>query len=164
MKKIWIAILLVVSLGTACLAADKVEAPESCKHCGMDRTKFAHSRMVVTYSDGIIGTCSINCVVTEMKESEGKEVKSFQVADYNTKKLINAKTAAWVIGGSKKGVMTPVAKWAFADKKDADAFIKVNGGKPASFDEALKMVEKEHADKAHNRKPHEHKGHGDHKM
>ena len=109
MKQIWIAILLVLSLGTACLAADKIEAPDSCKHCGMDRAKFAHSRMVVTYTDGSsTGTCSINCVATDMKES-GKEVASFQVADYNTKKLIDAKTAAWVIGGTKKGVMTRVA-------------------------------------------------------
>ena len=38
--------------------------------------------------------------------------------------------------------MTPVAKWAFANKKDADAFIKANGGKPATFDEALKAAEK----------------------
>jgi len=86
------------------------------------------------------------------------------VADYNTKKLIDAKSAAWVIGGTKKGVMTPVAKWAFADKKEADAFIKANGGKPATFGEALKAAEKELSDKTQSKKPQEHKGHGDHKM
>jgi nitrous oxide reductase accessory protein NosL len=160
MKKLWLAILLVISLGTICLAADKVEAPDACKQCGMDRTKFGHSRMVVTYTDGSsAGTCSINCVVNDMNESKGKQVKSFQVADYNTRKLTDAKTAAWVIGGSKRGVMTPVAKWAFADKKDAAAFIKQNGGKPATFDEALKAAEKENS-----KDPHEHNGHDDHKM
>lgn len=165
MKKLWIAILLVLALGTVGLAADKVEAPDACKHCGMDRTKFAHSRMVATYPDGSsAGTCSLNCVVTDMKAAKGKAVKSFQVADYNTKKLTDAKTAAWVIGGTKKGVMTPVAKWAFADKKDADVFIKANGGKPATFNEALKAAEMEQADKPQSKKPQEHKGHGDHKM
>lgn len=165
MKKFWIAVLLVLSLGTVCLAADKVEAPDACKQCGMDRTKFGHYRMIVTYTDGSsTGTCSINCVVTDMSKNKGKSVKSFQVADYNTRKLTDAKSAAWVIGGSKKGVMTAVAKWAFADKKDADAFIKANGGIPASFDEALKAAEKEQVDKAQSRKPQEHKGHGDHKM
>ena len=161
MKKLWIAVLLVLSLGTVCQAAEsKVEAPVSCVHCGMDRTKFGHSRMIVTYSDGSsAGTCSLNCVVTDLLKVKGKTVKSFQVADYNTKKLIDAKTAAWVIGGSKRGVMTPVAKWAFADKKDAEAFIKANDGKPATFDEALKAAEKEHADKA-ARKQTDHKGHG----
>jgi nitrous oxide reductase accessory protein NosL len=165
MKKLWISVLLIMSLGTVCMAADKVEAPAECKHCGMDRTKFAHSRMVVTYVDGSsTGTCSINCVVIDMKESKTKEVKSFQVADYNTRKLIDARTAAWVIGGSKRGVMTPVAKWAFADKKDAEAFIMANGGKPATFDDALKAAEKEQADKAHNMKTRGHREHGDHKM
>ena len=163
MKKLWIALLLVLSLVTVCLASEKVEAPDSCKHCGMDRTKFAHSRMVVTYTDGSTGTCSINCVVTDLKEAK-KEVKSFQVADYNSKKLTDAKTATWVIGGSKKGVMTKTAKWAFAEKSDADAFIKANGGKLASFDEALKAAEKDEAERSKNMKPKEHSGHGDHKM
>ncbi len=163
MKKLWIALMLVLSLGTVCLAADKVEAPDSCKHCGMDRTKFAHSRMVVTYTDGSsAGTCSINCVVTDLKEAK-KEVKSFQVADYNTKKLIDAKTATWVIGGSKKGVMTRVAKWAFAEKAGAAAFIKANGGKLATFEEVRKAAEDDAADRSNGKKHQEHTGH-DHKM
>lgn len=165
MTKLWIAMLLVLSLGTVCFADGKVEAPDACAHCGMDRTKFAHSRMIVTYTDGSsTGTCSLNCVVTDMKSAQKKTVKSFQVADYNTKKLNDAKTAAWVIGGSRKGVMTKEAKWAFADKKDADAFIKVNGGKHATFADALKAAEGEYAEKAKSRKPQEHKGHGEHKM
>jgi copper chaperone NosL len=163
MKKLWIAVLLVLSLGTVCLAAEtKVEAPDACVHCGMDRTKFGHSRMIVTYTDGSsAGTCSLNCVVTDMSKNKGKTVKSFQVADYNTRKLIDAKTATWVIGGNKRGVMTPVAKWAFADRKDADAFVKADGGKLATFDEALKATEKEQADRA-AKKQADHKGH-DHK-
>lgn len=164
MKKLWIALALVLSLGTVCLAADKVEAPDSCKHCGMDRTKFSHSRMVVTYSDDTsTGTCSINCVVTDLKATK-KEVKTFQVADYNSRKLTDARSAFWVIGGNKKGVMTKVAKWAFAEKADAEAFIKANGGTLATFDEALKAAEKDEADRAKSMKPHDHKGHGDHKM
>jgi nitrous oxide reductase accessory protein NosL len=125
----------------------------------MDRTIFAHSRMVVTYSDGSSsGTCSINCIVTDMKASKDKKVKSFQVGDYTTKKMTDAKTATWVIGGKKKGVMTIVAKWAFADKKGAEAFIKENGGKMATFDEVLKATENELANNS------QHKGHGEHKM
>jgi len=157
MKKLWLAVLMILSLGTVCLAADKVEAPDACVHCGMDRTKFGHSRMIVTYGDGSsAGTCSLNCVVTDMSKNKGKSVKTFQVADYNSRKLIDAKSAAWVIGGSKRGVMTPVAKWAFANKKDADAFIKANGGKAATFDEALTAAENERADKTQSRKSHEH--------
>jgi len=159
MKKFWLAVAMLFAVSAVCLAADtKVEAPADCKHCGMNRTQFAQSRMVVTYQDGSTGTCSINCVVVDMKANKGKEVKSFQVGDYDSKKLIDAKTATWVIGGKKKGVMTPVAKWAFAEKSGAEKFIKTTGGKLATFDDVLKATEKELADQD---KP---KGHSGHKM
>jgi nitrous oxide reductase accessory protein NosL len=58
--------------------------------------------------------------------------------DYATKELINAEKACWVLGGSKTGVMTKRAKWAFATKESADGFVSANGGSLISFDDALK--------------------------
>lgn len=121
-----------------------VEKHKGCRHCGMDRGKFAHSRMLITYSDGsVVGVCSIHCTVTELKASKGKTVKTVEVADYNTKKLVGAEKAIWVIGGSKKGVMTRTAKWAFAEKDAAAAFVKVNGGALATYREAQASAEKD---------------------
>lgn len=117
---------------------------KDCQKCGMDREVFAHSRMLITYSDGsTIGVCSIHCAATELKANKGKKVKTVEVADLNSKKLVNAEKATWVIGGSKNGVMTQVAKWAFAKKDDAALFIKKNGGKLATYKEALALAEKE---------------------
>jgi len=62
------------------------------------------------------------------------------VADYPSKKLIDAEKAAWVIGGGKPGVMTKRAKWAFENKADAELFMKENGGSIVAFDEAIKMA------------------------
>ena len=122
-----------------CLAQDDVVKHSSCKYCGMDRKTFAHSRMFVTYEDGSsMGTCSLHCTAIELALNIDKTPKSIEVGDFKTKKLIDAEKASWVIGGSKPGVMTKRAKWAFESKADADAFIKENGGKPASFDEAIK--------------------------
>lgn len=123
----------------------KVEAPESCQRCGMNRTKFAHSRMQINSVDGaMVGTCSLHCVATELGMTKGKPVKSLLVADYSNKqKLVDAKNANWVIGGSQKGVMTMVPKWAFEKKQDAEMFIQMNGGKLASYEEALAMAVKE---------------------
>ena len=146
MKRFWLSVVLLFALTTICMAAEKsVEAPEKCKNCGMNRTQFAHSRMIVTYADGSTsGICSINCAVVDMmKANRGKEVKSFQVGDYDSKKLIDARTATWVIGGRKNGVMTAVPKWAFADKQRAEKFIGANGGELAKFEEMLKASEKE---------------------
>lgn len=121
-----------------------IKMHQACPHCGMDREKFAHSRMLVTYSDGSsVGVCSVHCTVTELKSNKGKTVKNVEVADLNTKKLVNAEKATWVVGGSKKGVMTRNPKWAFAQKDDAAAFIMKNGGKLAPYKEALTLAEKE---------------------
>jgi copper chaperone NosL len=75
-----------------------------------------------------------------MRMAPHKQPKAIWVADYNKKNLIDAEKAYWVIGGKKPGVMTKTAKWAFADKKDAEAYIKENGGKLANFDDAMQAT------------------------
>lgn len=121
-----------------------IEKYSTCHHCGMDREKFAHSRILITYSDGSsVGVCSIHCLVTGLKSSKGKPVKTVEVADLYTKKLVAAEKATWVIGGSRKGVMTRVAKWAFAKRDDAAAFAMKNGGVLATYKEALASAEKD---------------------
>lgn len=121
-----------------------IKAHQACPHCGMDREKFAHSRMLVTYTDGSsAGVCSIHCAATELKAGKGKTVNGVEVADLNSKKLVNAEKATWVIGGSRKGVMTRTPKWAFAKKDDATAFVGKNGGRLSSYKEALALAEKE---------------------
>ena len=141
--KRWLVFLLaglILSLSAGfCLAQDDVAKQASCKYCGMDRKTFAHSRMLVTYEDGSsMGTCSLHCTAVELALNIDKTPRSIEVGDFKTKKLIDAEKAFWVIGGSKPGVMTKRAKWAFESKADADAFIKENGGKLVSFDEAIK--------------------------
>lgn len=156
---ILVTTLVMLVVAAVCFAAEtKVEAPADCKHCGMNRTKFAHSRMLITYKDGSTGTCSINCVAIDLKANAGREVKKTEVGDYESKKLIDARTATWVIGGSVRGVMTPVAKWAFAEKGSAEKFVRKNGGKLATFAEALRAAEGEQGEKGSG------KGHGGHKM
>jgi copper chaperone NosL len=118
-----------------------IQAHKNCKYCGMDREKFAHSRMLVEYSDGSsLGSCSIHCTALDLAQTFDKQPKAILVADYNKKNLIDAEKAYWVIGGNKPGVMSKTAKWAFADKKDAEAFIKENGGKLANFEDAMKST------------------------
>jgi nitrous oxide reductase accessory protein NosL len=116
-----------------------IQDHKNCKYCGMDREKFAHSRMLIEYEDGSsFGSCSIHCVALDLAQAFDKQSKDILVADYNKKNLIDAEKAYWVIGGKKPGVMTRVAKWAFADKKDAEVFIKENEGKLATFEDAMK--------------------------
>ena len=116
---------------------DVKEMP-ACIHCGMDREMFAHSRMLIEYNDGTkIGLCSLHCAAVDLALNLDKTPSAIRVGDYGKKELIDAEKAFWVIGGSKPGVMTKNAKWAFADKADAEAFMQANGGRLGSFDDAL---------------------------
>ncbi|MDA8084621.1 MAG: nitrous oxide reductase accessory protein NosL [Nitrospiraceae bacterium] len=137
-------LLLLLSFSTVAGAADTVENPKHCSQCGMDRTVYAQSRMLITYEDGTeVGLCSIHCAALELKHSKGKQVRSIMVADHDTGKLIDARTAVWVMGGSKAGVMTKVPKWAFATQVAALKFVEDNGGKTASYGEAMAAAEGE---------------------
>lgn len=82
--------------------------------------------------------------MTERLEHPDKKVRSIRVADRNTRALIDATTAFWVIGGRKRGVMTMRATWAFAKKGDAEAFIKNYGGALATWQEALEAARQDH--------------------
>ena len=147
MKKIAMVLMMVlVTAGAVTVAAAvaTVEPPAKCELCTMDRTQFNYSRMLVEYADGKkVGVCSVHCAAKDTLAKKDTKVVSFKVADYGTKELIDATTATWVVGGTKKGVMTATPKWAFAKKDDATSFIKENGGKLAIFNEVLKMAEKE---------------------
>jgi hypothetical protein len=144
MKHLFLMLFVICSMLTsAALAAgiDDVKASPSCKYCGMDRGKFGHSRMLITYDDGSsLGTCSLHCVATELAAAIDKTPLSIQVADYDTRELLDAETAVWVLGGSKGGVMSSRAKWAFGSKGAAEKFVKENGGSIVSFDEAIKAA------------------------
>ncbi len=130
-------IFLAVSAGAE-TSGDIADVP-SCTYCGMDRAKFAHSRVYISYTDGTkAGVCSLHCAAIEMIVRLDKEVLVIMVGDLNTRELIDADKAYWVIGGDKMGVMTRRAKWAFTDKAGAEQFIKGHGGVVATFEEALK--------------------------
>jgi nitrous oxide reductase accessory protein NosL len=137
-----LAIAALLALAAAPLAAaaqEDVKAAPSCRHCGMDREKFASSRMVIEYDDGsALGTCSLHCVAVDLAVTLDKAPAAFKVADMTTRQLLDAEKAFWVVGGSKPGVMTRRAKWAFADKAAAEAFAREQGGTLATFEEALK--------------------------
>ena len=141
-----IILLLVYSLARA---MDSVESPKSCKQCGMDRPTFAQSRMLIVYSDGAtVGLCRLHCAAEELQHAGDKQVSSLMVADYSTKELIDARTAIWVVGGKKKGVMTATAKWAFARTEDARKFVAENGGIVNSFDRAMNFATMEAMEQA----------------
>ena len=141
MKKLsmFMIMMFCVLITGLAFAQDDIKKYPSCKYCGMDREKFAHSRMFVEYDDDSSeGTCSLHCMAVEFALHIDKTPKSILVGDFYEKKLIDVEKASWIIGGNKMGVMTKRAKWAFGKKEDAEKFKAENGGDLASFEQAIK--------------------------
>ena len=137
-------VLSLLFAAAAALPALAVEPPQKCVQCGMDREKFASSRMVVDYEDGSSsGVCSVHCAAADLAKNPGKKAAGFRVADHGTLELTDARKAAWVTGGKQRGVMTGTPKWAFAKKADAKAFLRENGGRFTTFDKALRASKME---------------------
>ena len=130
--------MLLIGFGAARAQQEDIDKHSSCSYCGMDRAKFAHSRVYIEYDDGSsFGACSLHCAAIDMAVNIDKAPVTIGVGDYGTRKLIDAEKAAWVLGGKKMGVMTGRAKWAFENNADAEAFIAENGGEMSTFEEAL---------------------------
>ncbi len=142
MTRVLLVILFTLFFGSGPLfSADLSDTHEhsSCSYCGMNRVKFAHSRMLIEYTDGTaIGTCSLHCAAIELAQSIDKRLTSVKVSDMETQDLILVDQAFWVIGGDKPGVMTSRAKWAFKSKASAQQFIAKRGGELVSFEEAIR--------------------------
>jgi hypothetical protein len=110
----------------------------------MDRKGYGYSRMLILYQDGSeSGVCSLHCVAVETAANPGKAVKSLRAADRESRELIAAETAIWVMGGRKRGVMTAVPKWAFGSTAAAEAFVREHGGEIVPWAVALDAARKE---------------------
>ncbi len=139
-----LSMLVFLMMATILYAQPDIEEHRHCIHCGMDRKAYGFSRMMIRYDDGTaVGLCSLHCVAVVLVANPARGVKSIEVADRDTRTLMDAEKAYWVIGGNKPGVMSKTAKWAFAEKKDAEKFLKEHGGRLASFKEALGAASQE---------------------
>ncbi|MDA8434024.1 MAG: nitrous oxide reductase accessory protein NosL [Nitrospiraceae bacterium] len=146
-RMIAVSLLALILFGAALVSQaseDDIQEHRSCVRCGMDRKAYGYSRMMIRYEDGAeVGVCSLHCAVAEMNAEKGRTVKSLLVADRNTRALIDAEKAFWVVGGKKRGVMTATPKWAFGTEEGARAFVRADGGTIATWKEVLKATEEE---------------------
>ena len=118
-----------------------IQQAQSCAYCGMNRGMFDYSRVLIEYDDGTtVPACSLHCTAIDLANKIDKTPKAILVGDFQTKRLIDAEAAVWVLEGAKAGVMSKRGKWAFEKQADAEAFLATNGGRLASFEQAVKMA------------------------
>ncbi len=148
-------VLFCLSFGSTLWAheGDKPALRSKCKYCGMSPDHFTWSRVILEYEDGTkVATCSLRCACVELASNMGVGLTRILVGDYQTKELIDAETAVWVVGGDKHGVMAKTGKWAFAKKEDAEKFKLEHGGIVGGFGDALDTAYKDISDSIKTRR------------
>jgi nitrous oxide reductase accessory protein NosL len=122
---------------------NELEKYPKCPYCGMDRTRWSHSRHLVQYDDDLVdGTCSIHCLAISLSLNIDRMPKAIYAADFGAaddiKPLVEADEATYLIGSKLKGTMSKKSKMAFASADAALAARAEQGGEIAGFDEALR--------------------------
>jgi len=109
-----------------------------CPECGMTLSMFYKTNHVATVAGKVKQYCSIHCLVEDIEK--GSKLTDIKVVDTITLKFIPVEKATYVVGSSKKGTMTMVSKYAFANRTDAEKFAKDNGGKLVDYNSAYKAA------------------------
>ena len=113
---------------------------EFCNVCAMHLVKYYKTSFAVEYKNGHKEQyCSFHCFA-EVHKNYSTKMKTIQVVDTNSLKLIDAKKASYIVGSSKEGTMSPVSIYAFSSKDEASKFKSEFTGELKTFDEALKIA------------------------
>ncbi|MDQ1263475.1 MAG: hypothetical protein QG559_476 [Campylobacterota bacterium] len=113
---------------------------EWCSVCGMkieEYYKTSHAAKIHNHKNKQY--CSMRCLAVDMQEYDIK-LDDVMVVDVVTQKLIDAKSAFYVVDSDVKGTMSKVSKLAFSSKEAAEDFNIEHGGKIVDFATALKMA------------------------
>ena len=135
----WLTTLLLLIL----LLPVQARAAESgrCAMCGMDLTKYAHTRYEVTTKAGThYRTCGVQCGLM-LQLNLGDRFDHATATDLLTHKKL-ASDKAWYVFHSS--VITDMAPGfiAFASKDNAQKFIKAFGGQLMNYKDALAQASK----------------------
>ncbi|MCU7806608.1 MAG: nitrous oxide reductase accessory protein NosL [Candidatus Thiodiazotropha sp. (ex Semelilucina semeliformis)] len=121
---------------------NELEKYPKCPYCGMDRTKWNHSRHLVHYDDGLVdGTCSIHCLAISLSLNIDRGPKAIYAADFSSdaqiKPLVDVDNMSYLVGSKLKGTMSAKSKMAFSSSEAAKEAQAAKGGELAKFDGAL---------------------------
>lgn len=112
-----------------------------CPTCGMTLPMFYKTNHAATNGNHTEQYCSLHCLAeTNMKNNNS--LKDIKVVDVKSLKFIDASSAFYVVGSSKKGTMSMTSKYAFAKKEDAMAFADKFGGDVMNFEKTYALASK----------------------
>jgi len=106
-----------------------------CPICGMSLKKFYKTSHATEKKQ----FCSMRCLAVSIGSTSSNEIK---VVDAKTEKLIDAKSAFYVVESDIFGTMSEVSKIAFANEHNAKAFAEEYDGEVVCFQKAFEMAQK----------------------
>jgi nitrous oxide reductase accessory protein NosL len=109
-----------------------------CPICGMSLKKFYKTSH--TSAKGKHQYCSIRCLAVALEQNSSLGIG--KVVDAKSEKLIDAKSAFYVVESDISGTMSEVSKIAFAKESDAKAFAEEYDGEVVDFQKAFDMAKK----------------------
>jgi nitrous oxide reductase accessory protein NosL len=113
-----------------------------CPVCGMNLKMFYKTSHAVKLKNGEKRQyCSMRCLVVDY-DSIKNDIDEILVIDAKTEKMIDAKTAHYVLESKAPATMSRISKYAFADINNAKEFQKKYGGKIVTFDQAFASAKK----------------------
>ncbi len=140
MRKSFMIGMFVLVLGVCLSGVVQADEQKWCPLCSMNLKMFWKTTQWLTFSDGTrTGYCSIHCA-SKVYQKRATDIEHWEVADYDTNKLINAYKAHFLIGSDLPGTMTPVSKLAFASRDVANSYQKEHGGTIGNLDDALQRA------------------------
>lgn len=102
-----------------------------CVRCGMDLVRFYKTSHAAEQEGKPVQYCSLHCLEEHL--GQGITLKNPKVVDVASLKFISIADAYYVVGSSKRGTMSRVSKYAFADKDEAQKFQALYGGEIMDF-------------------------------
>ena len=108
----------------------------ACSNCGMSLPKFYKTNHAATVEGETKQFCSIHCL-SEAKTVKQLPMQNIQVVNTISLAFIDVQSAFYVVGSRKKGTMSRVSKYAFANQLEAEAFVGRYGGEVVGYSEAF---------------------------
>ncbi len=140
MKKmvIYLVIAMLLIMIHASFRETEAQKPDKCLICGMDLSKFPHTRYTVTSQNGkTTATCGVQCGLL-LQLNLGKDFKSALATDFISAHPIQADKAVYLYKSSAVPDMSP-GFIAFGNETQAKNFQKGFGGDLLKFEDALKL-------------------------
>jgi len=112
---------------------------ESCAICGMKLPMFYKTNHAAESNGTVRQYCSIHCLAQD-KNINKSRLSNLKVVDAASLNFVDVSKAYYVVGSNRKGTMSPISKYAFAKREEAEKFRRRFGGKIVDFDTALKVA------------------------